>query len=140
MENEKAVLLSDAILQRKGARKIIDIPHEVVKLLLKGQLQTVNLTEWLAVDHIILLHNVFDELGLQQESESIIQRLNHLNEKKIMKIIPAIAQEWLHLMDHQSEEKRSRIYDALATHPSDSVRCWAAYIIGHSRGLSLEKN
>jgi 3-methyladenine DNA glycosylase AlkC len=139
MGNEKAVLLSDAILQRKGARKINEIPDEVVNLLLKGQLQTVNLTEWLAVDHIVLLQNVLDELGLQQESESILHRLNHLNEKKIMKIIPAIAQEWHHLMDYQSEEERSRIYDALATHPSDSVRCWAAYMIGHNRGLSLEK-
>ncbi|OAB36971.1 DNA alkylation repair protein [Paenibacillus macquariensis subsp. defensor] len=127
------------MLQRKGARKISDIPDEVVKLLHKGQLQTVNLTEWLAVDHIVLLQNVLYELSMQRESEPMIQRLNYLSEKKIMKIIPAIAREWLNLMDHKSEAERSRIYNALATHLSDSVRCWAAYIIGLGQGLSLEK-
>ncbi|BBH18978.1 DNA alkylation repair protein [Paenibacillus baekrokdamisoli] len=139
MDNEKGILFSDTILQRKGARKIGDIPDEVVKLLQKGQLQTVNLTEWLAVNHILLLKNVLYELGLQGESDSIIHRLNDLNEMKIMKIIPDIAREWLNLMDRKSEEERSRIYDALATHPSDSVRCWAAYIVGLDRRLSLEK-
>lgn len=139
MEKEKAIL-SDEILQRKGARKISDMPDKVVKLLHKGQLQTVNLTEWLAVDHIVLLQNVLYKLGIEQrESESIIQRLNELNETKIMKLIPAIAREWLNLLDHKSEEERSRIYKTLATHLSDSVRCWAAYIIGLGQELSIGK-
>lgn len=139
MDNEKVILFSDAILQRKGARKIGDIPDEVTKMLQKGKLQTVNLTEWLAVNHTVLLKNVLYELGLQGESDPMIQRLNDLNEMKIMKIIPAIASEWLNLMDRKSEEECSRIYDALATHLSDSVRCWAAYIIGLDQRLSLEK-
>lgn len=139
-EQEKAILYGDALSQRKGARKISDIPDEVVNLLQKGQLQTVNLTEWLAVDHIVLLQNVLNELGMQQqESGPILLRLNESNEKKTMKIIPAIAAEWLNILALKSVEESSRIYDTLSTHLSDSVRCWAAYIIGLAQGVSLEK-
>lgn len=139
MDNEMVIPISEAILQRKGARKVSDIPDEVVQLLQKGHLQTVNLTEWLAVDHIILLQNVLCELELQQESDTILLGLEHLNETKIMKIIPAIAREWLKLLERKPEEEGSRILDALATHLSDSVRCWAAYIIGLNKQLNLKE-
>jgi len=139
METEKPSMISDAIIQRKGARKLDEIPDEVVILLQKGQLETVNLTEWLAVDHIVLLQNVLYELGLQQESEPMIQRLNLMNEKKIMRIIPAVATEWINLIEAKPIDEGFEIYKALAAHRSDSVRCWAAYIIGLREELTLEK-
>jgi 3-methyladenine DNA glycosylase AlkC len=76
---------------------------------------------------------------LQPESDPILERLNHLNEKKIMKIIPAIAREWISLLARKMENEQSRIYDALAAHLSDSVRCWAAYVIGMDDRLSIEE-
>jgi 3-methyladenine DNA glycosylase AlkC len=124
---------------RKGARKVSEIPAEVVELLHTGQLQTVNLTEWLAVDHLVLLKNVMDELGFELECRSILQRLNDLSEKKIMKIIPAIAREWQLLLDCKTEGDRSRIFDVLAHHKSDSVRCWAAYIVGQKAQWNLDQ-
>ncbi|MBY3621550.1 DNA alkylation repair protein [Acinetobacter sp. CUI P1] len=124
---------------RKGARKVSDIPAEVIELLHKGKLQTVNLTEWLAVDHLVLLENVLDELGFGQESQPILQRLNDVSEKKIMKLIPAIAQEWQLVLDCKLEVEQSRVFTALAQHRSDSVRCWAAYIIGLNQSLSLSQ-
>ncbi|MGG1617941.1 DNA alkylation repair protein [Paenibacillus sp. NRS-1782] len=127
------------MLQRKGARKGIDIPDDVVRLLQQGQLETVNLTEWLAVDHIVLLRNALDEFGLQRESDVFLSELNHLQEKKIMKMIPAIARAWLNLFEQQAQEERSRIFDAMASHLSDSIRCWAAYIIGVDPLLSVEQ-
>lgn len=83
MNNEKAMFISDSILYRKGARKLSDIPNEVIDLIHMGKLETVNLTEWLVVDHIVLLQNVLNELGLHQESDPILDRLKHLNEKKL---------------------------------------------------------
>lgn len=141
MNDEQGIQISNDISHRKGARKITDIPNEVVELLQKGQLQSINLTEWLAVDHIVLLQNVLNGLGFEKESKLIIQRLNHLpDKKKIMKIIPAIAREWHTLLDCLSEIERSRIYNSLSQHGSDSVRCWAAYIIGQNHRMStLEK-
>lgn len=136
MDKEITPIQSDEpILQRKGARKIGDIPDEVIQLLQKGQLQTVNLTEWLAVDHSTLLQNVLDELGMQHESAAFHLALDRLKEKKMMKIIPAIAQEWLNLFERSKEEESSRIFEVLASHQSDSVRCWAAYIIGLNQHL-----
>lgn len=125
---------------RKGARKVSDIPADVVGLLHKGQLQTVNLTEWLAVDHMVLLKNVLDELGFGQESEPILQRLRDSSEKKIMKLIPAIAREWQQVLECKSEVEQVRVFSALAQHRSDSVRCWAAYMIGLNQSLSLSQS
>ncbi|OPA81504.1 DNA alkylation repair protein [Paenibacillus selenitireducens] len=126
------------MLSRKGARKVADIPSEVMSLLQKGQLQTVNLTEWLAVDHITLLQHILVEFGLHQEVNPMIQRLHLTNETKIMKIIPAIAREWLGLFDRMSPQESTQIFDSLAVHHSDSVRCWAAYVIGLDERLSIE--
>ncbi|WP_313638014.1 DNA alkylation repair protein [Paenibacillus sp.] len=124
---------------RKGARKVSDIPAEVLELLHKGQLQTVNLTEWLAVDHLVLLENVLDELGFGQESKPILHRLRDSSEKKIMKLIPAIAREWQQVLDCKSEVEQSRVFTALAQHRSDSVRCWAAYMVGQNPQWSLDQ-
>ena len=41
----------EIIKNRKGAQKAVDIPSEVLSLLNAGRIETVNLTEWLAVDH-----------------------------------------------------------------------------------------
>jgi len=139
MGNKYTIAIPDSILHRRGARKIDDIPGEVVELLHKGYLQTANLTEWLAVDHTALLRNVLEELDLRRDSASMIQRLQDRNEKKIMKIIPAIAREWLTLLEGKPEEERTRINETLAAHLSDSVRCWAAYMIGLDENLSLDK-
>lgn len=126
-------------LARKGARKLTDIPSDVLELLQTGALQSVNLTEWLAVDHLTLLHHVLLELGLEQETHAMIERLRCTKETKIMKIIPAIAVEWLGLFAQMPEQDSSRIFHSLASHLSDSVRCWAAYIIGLDQRLSLEE-
>jgi len=139
MKKETERPVTEEILLRKGARKAEDIPDEVFGLLQKGQLQTVNLTEWLAVDHLLLLEAITDELGLQKELARVIQRLSQLDETRIMKIIPAIASEWLSVLEGYSKQDQQRILHFLATHLSDSVRCWAAYIIGMNPQLCLEE-
>lgn len=70
------------MLHRKGARKRTDIPTDVLQLLQQGQLETVNLTEWLAVDHIVLLRNALDEFGLQRSFNVFLTELDHLKEKR----------------------------------------------------------
>ncbi|WP_081317845.1 DNA alkylation repair protein [Paenibacillus polymyxa] len=127
------------MLHRKGARKGTDIPPDVLQLLQQGQLETVNLTEWLAVDYVVLLQNALDEFGLQRSFNVFLTELDHLKEKKIMKMISAIAQAWLHVFEQQALEERTRLFDAMASHLSDSIRCWAAYIIGIDSRLSLEE-
>lgn len=141
MDDAQGNPISSDILHRKGARKISDVPNEVVERLQKGQLQSINLTEWLAVNHIVLLQNVLNDLGLERVSPEIIQRLNDLRDKtKVMKIIPAIAREWHTLLDSVTKTEQSHIFNSLSEHRSDSVRCWAAYIVGEDESLStIEK-
>lgn len=133
------MLISNVILHRKGARKIDDIPPKVASLLNEGKLESANLTEWLAVDHKSLLHAVTGGLSLGQDAEPMLLSMDAFSERKIMKIIPAIAGEWLAWLEGKSAAERSGLYEALAGHRSDSVRCWAAYMIGLDARLSLEQ-
>ena len=52
------------ILARKGAQKVTEIPDDVLALLNAGKIPTVNLTEWLAVDHSQMVKRVFPEMGV----------------------------------------------------------------------------
>ncbi|WP_173426608.1 DNA alkylation repair protein [Paenibacillus ehimensis] len=139
MEQEKTVPVSGAILQRKGAQKAVDIPEAVIQLLQKGEIQTVNLTEWLAIDHLKLLQHLICELDLHKESDVILSGLERLNPKKIMGMLPAIARKWLSLLERMPEKEGSRIFHALASHRSDSVRCWAGYMIGLDERLTIRQ-
>ncbi|RED52843.1 DNA alkylation repair protein [Cohnella phaseoli] len=119
-----------SLANRKGARKVNDIPAEVMKLLQSGELETVNLTEWLAIDHRLLLEHVACELELDPYIEELLAKLPISGEKKIMTVIPKIAQAWLILLDRLPDERGRAIFGKLSSHRSDSVRCWAAYIVG----------
>ncbi|MNW49210.1 hypothetical protein D3C74_266190 [compost metagenome] len=120
----------DAILNRKGARSASLIPHEVIEILNSGRIESVNLTEWLAVDHMILLRHILTELELQSLIETMLSSLERVSGQATMKIIPAIAAEWLSLIRQMADDERETLFNKLATHQSDSVRCWAAYIVG----------
>lgn len=37
--------------KRKGARKLEDIPKEILVELKRGTIESANLTEWLSIDH-----------------------------------------------------------------------------------------
>ncbi|WP_249281192.1 DNA alkylation repair protein [Paenibacillus sp. 7516] len=133
-----ATIPSD-ILLRKGARKAADIPEHVRNLLQSGQIESVNLTEWLAVDHILLFQQITQDWEMIEDTLEIIQQLQQLNEQRIMKLIPAIALAWLALMEHKDTEYRTQLFYSIAQHHSDSVRCWAAYMIGMNSQLSLNE-
>ena len=133
-------ILAETIMQRKGARKVEEIPEEVMKYLQAGQLTTVNLTEWLAVDHRMLIKHIVVQLSMQQHHQQfMLEQADQLKETKTMKVIPAIARGWLALMDHLRESERSILFQELSTHLSDSVRCWAAYIVGLNDERTIEQ-
>ncbi|WP_228469715.1 DNA alkylation repair protein [Paenibacillus sp. JNUCC31] len=125
------------MLLRKGARKGADIPDHIRNLLQSGHIESVNLTEWLAVDHILLFQQIAHDLGMGAETRKITEQLTQMNEQRIMKIIPTIASNWLNLMERMGDKERIRHFRSLAEHRSDSVRCWAAFIIGSDSRLSL---
>ncbi|MED2745537.1 hypothetical protein [Brevibacillus porteri] len=58
--------MPDSVHTRKGASKASLIPDNVLALLHAGELESVNLTEWQAVDHIHLVQSVLPHVYLSQ--------------------------------------------------------------------------
>lgn len=114
--------ITDEILNRKGAIKLDLVTEEIKALLNQGLIASVNLTEWLLVDHYILLKNTLPS----RYHETCLEQLEALKQKTAMKSIPAVAKALLEM----GVTKSSDLFLMLKTHTSDSVRCWAAYIVG----------
>ena len=74
------------ILNRKGAQKAIDIPEQVLLLLNSGLIESVNLTEWLAVDHLELVKQLF------VDTKDIEKQIKALKKPSTMQIIRVIGE------------------------------------------------
>ncbi|MEH7775999.1 DNA alkylation repair protein [Bacillus altitudinis] len=120
--------ISEEIINRKGARKGTDIPHDVLFLLNQGKIESVNLTEWLAVNHMTLLRHVLPSVGLDQHLDGLTSKITQQKAESGMKAIRLIGQlldDWL---QKENGEKQAEVLQAFTHHVSDSVRCWAAYM------------
>lgn len=126
------------IFNRKGARKAIDIPQEVMELLNDGSIETVNLTEWLAIDHTHLVQAVFPTIGIPAEFiQSLIEKLQSQKKPSTMNSTKLIGTT---LYEYYSKEKTwSKVFDHLRRHVSDSIRCYSPYLIGLQTELSIEQ-
>ncbi|MGX5499647.1 3-methyladenine DNA glycosylase AlkC [Bacillus wiedmannii] len=119
---------SKVILNRKGARKVNEIPKEVLQLLQQGKIESVNLTEWLAINHIELLKNVLPSIGLKNSLEYIVGELEKQNVETGMKVIRIIGTLLDEIIIKENEGNKEDVLLKLSKHISDSVRCWAAFM------------
>ncbi|WP_144611817.1 DNA alkylation repair protein [Bacillus cereus] len=118
----------EAILNRKGPRKVNEIPKEVLQLLQQGKVESVNLTEWLAINHIELLKNVLPSIGLKASLECIVAELEKQNVETGMKVIRITGTLLDEIILKEYEGNKEDILLKLSDHISDSVRCWAAFM------------
>jgi 3-methyladenine DNA glycosylase AlkC len=123
------------LVRRKGATRGVDIPHSVLEGLNCGALSSVNLTEWLNVDNRKLLDCVFRELNQDGLVTSIHQALDQLKKPTVNAIQLTIGQALVEYAGSSVEQER--IMRMLMHHPSDTVRCWAAYMIGSDESRTL---
>ena len=130
--------MNSEILNRKGARKLEDIPKEVLDLLNEGKIETVNLTEWLAIDHVKLIQNNFKGIGISDKVVNDISQKVAVQKKpstmNSVKLIGALLYE--HFEDHRNYES---ILKKLGAHLSDTIRCYAPYLISLNNKLSIEE-
>ncbi|HJV23161.1 MAG TPA: hypothetical protein VJ570_10705 [Holophagaceae bacterium] len=99
-----------------------------LKALAKGEVESANLQEWTALDMGALLVNVLREADAKAPDAAWLDLVRAL---PLTRRIEAIA---LHLLDrHQA------IFEGLAEHPSDTVRIWAAMMVGLGAKRPLEK-
>ncbi len=120
------------LTQRKGAVKAAHIPPTVMDALNRGSIPSVNLTEWLAVDHRQLLMHVFADKPLYLKP--LQDNMASLHQKSVRSTIMAIGEFLLQESKNSSDQQ---LLPFLSAHVSDSVRCWACYMIGTDPELSI---
>jgi 3-methyladenine DNA glycosylase AlkC len=124
----------DHLLGRTGAFRIALIPTEVLAALNDGLIATVNLNEFLALDLPRLARQVALQIGLDPAAERLTDTLAMLAAFKPMKRHVHVARALYDLA--AVHPRRDAVAQALAHHPSDVARCWAAQWVSFS-GLGL---
>ncbi len=124
-----------SILQRKGARTTAAVPADVRELLNAGLIESVNLCEWLIVDHERLAQTVFPQFGWQNCLPQVSTALNSLKKPTALKKTFAVGDvlaNW-----HASQAESIAAINALRGHSSDTVRTWACALIGQKTTTTL---
>jgi 3-methyladenine DNA glycosylase AlkC len=122
--------------KRKGSRSAKDIPAEIMLQLNRGEIETANLVEWLAVNQLVLLQNLVHQLDKNHYYDSIVCGIDALKKQTVNTINEAIG---VGLFKNIQANNDAAIFSKLANHTSDSVRCWATYIIGFDDNLSISE-
>jgi 3-methyladenine DNA glycosylase AlkC len=119
------------ISKRSGARRMSDVPTDVLAHLAAGRIETVNLMEWLAADMAALARSVSAEIDDEHLSRQFRQAADEMVDASITgrlkiggRVIAAGA------------PPGSSIFELLKQHKSDLVRQWCCYAVNDS-GLSL---
>lgn len=123
-----------AMAGRTGARTIAQIPPAVLQALNGGHIPTANLNEFLAIDLATLTRAVAGHIGLAPDAEMLQDTLAMLGAFKPMRRHLHVARTLYNLTEQHP--LRDAVADALARHPSDVARAWAAQWVAFS-GLAL---
>lgn len=131
-------MVKPQILNRKGALKAENIPTEVLEYLNNGKIETVNLTEWLAVNHIQLIKTNFSELGISNQIiKNILNEIQKQKKPSTMSTIKIVAE----MLYQQFKDKKEIqiVLEKLSNHTSDSIRCYAPYLISLNETLAIQE-
>lgn len=123
-------------IKRKGARSAKDIPSSILEQLNKGEIESANLVEWLAVNQIVLLENLLKELNRTEYLEPILIDIRSLKKQTVNTINEAIGTGIFKLSVLNNDLK---ILSNISKHKSDLVRCWSAYTIGKNPKYTIEE-
>jgi len=119
------VLASASMATRKGAARFSALQPDVLDALNRGDMATVNLVEFLAIDLRQLAHHVARNIGLDPQAERLVDALAMLDAFKPMQRHGHIARALYDLTESHAD--RDAIANRLANHPSDMARSWACY-------------
>lgn len=123
-------------IKRKGARSTKDIPTSVLEQLNRGEIETANLVEWLAVNQTKLLENVLKESDRMDYLEPILTDIRNLKKQTVNTINEAIGTG---ILTESILNNDAEILSIISKHRSDLVRCWSAYTIGKKEELIIEE-
>lgn len=130
-------MVTEEILNRKGARKPADVPADILTLLNSGQVATVNLSEWLAVDQVALLKHFLNESHVPEAVfQEISEGIQQLKKQTVNTVNESIGKG---LCGYLESSGNVKLFDQMSQHVSDIVRGWAVYVISFQQGLSLKE-
>jgi 3-methyladenine DNA glycosylase AlkC len=114
-----------------------DIPADLLARLNHGQEQTRTLVEWLAID-VRLLAREAARSGLPESAgERIVAAADALALEGVSVRNKGMGTAVHAALAELKKRERQKAFDALASHPSDMVRSWAAYSVRADATLSL---
>ena len=121
--------------RRKGARRIAEIPPDVLRKLNAGRLETVTLVEWLAIDAAELARSIADEVGLGDVREELEGSAARLAADGVTRRLRGMGHVLFRTLAGRSD--REDVFERLASHRSDMVRAWAAFMLTADPELDL---
>ena len=124
----------DSIRARKPARRIIEIPEQVIQALSEGIVATMNLVEWLASDRHRLLAAILKQLDLDLETVSPPLWTPEILSQSALKQSFAIG-KWLSSQIKVGDDA----WRLLSIHTSDIVREWSAIIVGLADDITFAR-
>ncbi|MGG5508113.1 MULTISPECIES: DNA alkylation repair protein [unclassified Myroides] len=124
-------------VKRKGSKTVAGIPPAVLEQLNRGEIETANLVEWLAIDSSVLLQTVLEQCNRTHYLPAIHTALAALKKPTITLRNATIGEL---LLLQATAAKDEDLFSIVSKHPADMVRCWATYMIGlHPTYSPLEK-
>lgn len=126
--------MENNIPKRKGARSRAEVPPEILAQLNRGEIETANLVEWLAVDARALLENVLAQTGHTHYLKPVRAVIDRLEKQTHPAVNEALAAELARLAARDGD---GELFARLAAAPSDLVRGWATVMIGADASLSI---
>ena len=121
--------------RRKGAVRRSSIPPDVLLALNEGREETITLVEWLAIDMPTLLRSVLPQVGLESAAGRLAESTRPLADEGVRARLMGYGEALFETLD--SHPKQAEVFEALASHKSDMVRSWAAWMVAADRTLEL---
>lgn len=120
--------------ERKGSRSIREIPAGIAEQLNRGEIESANLVEFLGVDKKALLRHVLTRYDRQAYLPPILSKTDKLKKVTAITVYKAISEG---LAEQVARNDDRELVSLFSAHPSDTVRCWATYLIGNNSSLTL---
>jgi 3-methyladenine DNA glycosylase AlkC len=125
--------MSHPLANRKPARRMAEIPADVLKAINRGEVETLNLVEFLAIDHQYIGPHVLEQAGFEKLATALRKNLNFPTKAGIMEKL-RLAARTIGLEAEKLGEKET-VLAFMTAHHSDIIEQYAAVLIGEDQTL-----
>lgn len=118
--------------KRKGPKSTKDISNDILEQLNRGQIETANLIEWLAIDQRKLLENLLKQTDREHYLKPIINEIEKFKKLTVIIINETIGTG---ILTQATNNNDIEILKIISSHKADMIRCWATYTVGKNTKL-----